>query len=164
MQRQRSKLLVQQPNTVVLHGKSNFLSGNSRSTDFDHECYTRANVAYSRATDLTVSACPVNMNGTTGMSQVISALLHGVCTLYTDDQQPVGVWVEGHFSSSRRMVSESTAAFLAAMEPQPLWIGSLPPGRIPPRPIPTTPARADVAKPPHQRRKVAPRQTAPSTQ
>ena len=58
---------------VVLHGKSNFLSGNSRCTDFDHECYTRANVAYSRATDLTVSACPVNMNGLTGVSQLIAA-------------------------------------------------------------------------------------------
>ena len=83
---------------VVLHGRSSFLSGNSRSTDFDHECYTRANVAYSRATDLTVSACPGNMHGTTGMSQVISALLHGVCTLYTNDQQPVGVWVKGSYT------------------------------------------------------------------
>ena len=72
---------------VVLHGKSTFLSGSSRSNDFDHECYTRANVAYSRATDLTVSACPVNMHGATGVSQVIAALLHGVCTLYTNDQQ-----------------------------------------------------------------------------
>ena len=72
---------------IVLHGKANFLSGTSRSTDFDHECHTRANVAYSRATDLTVSACPVNMHGTTGVSQVLSALLHGVCTLSTDDQQ-----------------------------------------------------------------------------
>ena len=111
---------------VVLHGKSNFLSGTSRSTDFDHECNTRANVAYSRATDLTVSACPVNMNGTTGIAQDISALLHGVCTLYTNDQQTVDVRVEGNFSSSRRMVSESNGAFLAAMEPQPLWTGSLP--------------------------------------
>ena len=111
---------------IVLHGKSNFLSGTSRSTDFDHECYTRANVAYSRATDLTVSACPVNMHGTTGVSQVLSALLHGVCTLYTNDQQTVNVRVEGNFSTSRKLVSESTAAFLAAMEPQPLWTGSLP--------------------------------------
>ena len=111
---------------MVLHGKSNFLSGNSRSTDFDHECYTRANVAYSRATDLTVSACPVNMNGITGVSQVISALLRGACTLHTNDTEPVGVFVEGSFSSSRGKVSESTAAFLDAMEPQPLWIGPIP--------------------------------------
>ena len=111
---------------IALHGKSNFLSGTSRSADFDHECYTRANVAYSRATDLTVSACPVNMHGTTGVSQVLSALLHGVCTLYTGDQQTVNVRVEGGFSTSPKLVSESTAAFLAAMEPQPLWTGSLP--------------------------------------
>ena len=111
---------------IVLHGKSNFLSGTSRGTDFDHECYTRANVAYSRATDLTVSACPVNMHGATGMSQVLSALLHGVCTLCTNDQQTVKVRVEGEFSASRKLVSESTAAFFAATEPQPLWTGSLP--------------------------------------
>ena len=48
---------------VVLHGKSTFLSGTASGNDFDHECYTRANVAYSRATDLTISACPVNMQG-----------------------------------------------------------------------------------------------------
>ena len=35
---------------VVVHGKSTFLSGTSRGNDYDHECYTRANVAYSRAT------------------------------------------------------------------------------------------------------------------
>ena len=111
---------------VVLHGKSTFLSGTSRSNDFDHECYTRANVAYSRATDLTVSACPVNMHGTTAVSQVIDALLHGACTLYTNDQQTSSARVWGNFSVSRKLVSESTAAFHAAMEPQPLWTGSLP--------------------------------------
>ena len=61
---------------VVLHGKSTFLSGTARGNDVDHECYTRANVAYSRATDLTVSVCPVNMQGTTGIrSQFGSSLL-----------------------------------------------------------------------------------------
>ena len=53
---------------IVLHGRSNFLSGTSGGTDLDHECYTRANVAYSRATDLTISACPLNMHGTTGVT------------------------------------------------------------------------------------------------
>ena len=66
------------------------------------------------------------MHGTTGVSQVLSALLHGVCTLYTDGQQTVKVRVKGEFSVSRKLVSESTAAFLAATEPQPLWTGSLP--------------------------------------
>ena len=111
---------------IVLHGQSNFLSGTSRSTDFDHECYTRANVAYSRATDLTVSACPVNMHGTTGVSQVLSALLHGVCTVYTNDQQTSKGFVKGNFPVKWKWVSESTADFLAAVEPQPLWTGSLP--------------------------------------
>ena len=66
------------------------------------------------------------MHGTTGVSQVLSALLHGVCTLYTNDQQTVGVRVKGNFSTSRKLVSQSTAAFLAAMEPHPLWTGLLP--------------------------------------
>ena len=111
---------------IVLHGRSTFLSGTSSSTDADHECYTRANVAYSRATDLTISACPVNMHGTTGITQVISALLHGTCTLHTDDQQTVRVWVDGNFSTRKHWVSESTATFLTAMEPQQLWTGPLP--------------------------------------
>ena len=109
---------------VVLHGKSTFLSGTctSRGDDYDHECYTRANVAYSRATDLTISACPVNMQGTTGMSQVLSALLHGVCAVYTNDQQTCKAFVQGEFPIKWKWVSESTADFLAA----PLWNGSLP--------------------------------------
>ena len=41
---------------IVLHGQSSFLSGHSNRSDFDKECYTRANVALSRATDLTVPA------------------------------------------------------------------------------------------------------------
>ena len=66
------------------------------------------------------------MHGTAGVSQVIAALLHGVCTLYTNDQQTSSARVWGNFSVSRKLVSESTAAFHAAMEPQPLWTGSLP--------------------------------------
>ena len=75
--------------------------------------YTRANVAYSRATDLTVSACPVNMQGTTGMAQVLSALLHGACTADTNDKQTskAYLWsgllpiclVEYHHGRSRRL-------------------------------------------------------------
>ena len=34
--------------------------------------------------------------------------------------------MEGDFSTSRKLVSESTPPFLAPMEPQPLWTGSLP--------------------------------------
>ena len=48
---------------IVIHGRTSFLSGNGWNADFDKECYTRANVAYSRATDLTILACPVDMQG-----------------------------------------------------------------------------------------------------
>lgn len=111
---------------IILHGKSTFLSGTSGSSDTDPECYTRANVANSRATDLTISLCPLNMHGTAGITQVISALLHGACTLDTDDQQNVQVWYEGTFSTWPCLVSAATATFLTAMEPQQLWTGSLP--------------------------------------
>ena len=40
-------------------------------------------VALSRATDLTVLACPLNMHGLEGAAQVIAALLHGACALHT---------------------------------------------------------------------------------
>ena len=132
---------------LVLHGQSNFLCGTSRSTDFDHECYTRANVAYSRATDLMISVCPVNMHGTTGVSQVLSALLHGVCTVYTNDQQTSKVFVEGNFPVKWKWVSESTADFLAAVEPQPLWTGSLPVCLV--EYHPATQANPHVANSPH---------------
>ena len=39
--------------------------------DVGSESYTRANVACSRATDLTVLACPVNMFGIPGVLQVL---------------------------------------------------------------------------------------------
>ena len=38
---------------IVIHGVSTFLSGEGHNLDYDQECFTRANVAYSRATDLT---------------------------------------------------------------------------------------------------------------
>ena len=59
---------------IVLHGQSSFLSGHSNRSDFDKECYTRANVALSRATDLTVLACPLNMHGLEGAAHFF---LHG---------------------------------------------------------------------------------------
>ena len=64
---------------------STFLSGEGRNLDYDQECFTRANVAYSRATDLTILACPLNMQGMPGALQVLAALLHGVQTIYTYD-------------------------------------------------------------------------------
>ena len=65
---------------IVIHGVSTFLSGEGRHLDYDQECFTRANVAYSRATDLAILACPLNMQGMPGALQVLAALLHGVQT------------------------------------------------------------------------------------
>ena len=70
---------------IVIHGVSTFLSGEGRHLDYDQECFTRANVAYSRATDLTILACPLNMQGMPGALQVLAALLRGVQTIYTYD-------------------------------------------------------------------------------
>ena len=72
-------------------------SNPQRPSDFDKECYTRANVALSRATDLTVLACPLNMHGLEGAAQVIAALLHGACTLRTSNTMPGTAQVEGSF-------------------------------------------------------------------
>jgi len=46
--------------------------------------------------------------------------------VYTNDQQTSKAFVQGEFPIKWKWVSESTADFLAAMEPQPLWNGSLP--------------------------------------
>ena len=54
--------------------------------------------SYSRATDLTVLACPVSVHGIPGACQVVAALLHGVCTLHTSSKESDGAWVEGSFS------------------------------------------------------------------
>ena len=68
---------------IVIHGVSTFLSGDGHNLDYDQECFTRANVAYSQATDLTILACPLNTQGMPGALQVLAALLHGVQTIYT---------------------------------------------------------------------------------
>ena len=111
---------------IVLHGQSSFLSGHSNQSNFDQECYTRANVAYSRATDLTVLACPVKKHGLTGASQVIGALLHGVCTIHTSYKTSSEARVEGSFEVGKKSVQASTTAFLDAMEPHPMWDGPIP--------------------------------------
>ena len=111
---------------IVLHGQSSFLSGHSNRSDFDKECYTRANVALSRATDLTVLACPLNMHGLEGATQVIAALLHGACTLHTSNTAPSVAHVAGTFETGKPDVQAETAAFLKATEPHPLWEGPAP--------------------------------------
>lgn len=109
---------------IVLHGRTIFLSGNGHEADFDSECYTRANVAYSRATDLTILACPVNMQGIPGALQVLAALLHGVYTIHTGDSQKLQA--AGHFDMEATFVSDATAAFAEALLPHQMWTGPLP--------------------------------------
>ena len=74
-------------------------------------------MAYSRANDLTVLVCPVNMHGLTGASQVIGALLHGVCTVHTSHKTSSEARVEGTFEAGKKSVQASTTAFRDAMEP-----------------------------------------------
>ena len=56
----------------------------------------------------------------------MAALLHGVCTLHTSSKGSDGAWVEGSFAVDIHGVQASTTAFLDAMEPHPMWNGSLP--------------------------------------
>ena len=86
---------------IIIHGDSTFLSGEGRNLDFDQECFTRANVAYSRATNLTILACPSNMQGMPGALQVLAALLHGVQTIHTEEAHPVGSGKRSCFRSQK---------------------------------------------------------------
>ena len=109
---------------IVIHGESTFLSGEGRNLDYDQECFTRANVAYSRATDLTILACPLNMQGMSGALQVLAALLHGVQTIYTyDNKEPT---IRGSLDLTATQVAQATVDFQQALLPHQLWFGPLP--------------------------------------
>ena len=109
---------------IVIHGVSTFLSGEGHNLDYDQECLTRANVAYSRATDLTILACPLNMQGMPGALQVLAALLHGVQTIYTyDNKEPT---IRGSLDLAATQVAQATIVFQQALLPHPLWLGPLP--------------------------------------
>ena len=109
---------------IVIHGVSTFLSGEGHNLDYDQECFTRANVAYSRATDLTILACPLNMQGMPGALQVLAALLHGVQTIYTyDNKEPT---IRGSLDLTATQVAQATIVFQQALLPHPLWLGPLP--------------------------------------
>ena len=109
---------------IVIHGVSTFLSGEGHNLDYDQECFTRANVAYSRATDLTILACPLNMQGMPGALQVLAALLHGVQTMYTyDNKEPT---IRGSLDLTATQVAQATIVFQQALLPHPLWLGPLP--------------------------------------
>ena len=110
---------------IVIHGVSTFLSGEGRRLDYDQECFTRANVAYSRATDLTILACPLNMQGMPGALQVLAALLHGVQTIYTyDSNEEPNVF--GSLDLRVTQVAQATTFFQHALLPHPMWLGPLP--------------------------------------
>ena len=100
------------------------LSGNGLNADYDQECFTRANVAYSRATNLTMLASPLNMQGMPGALQALAALLHGVQTVHTNDARKLTAC--GSLNLEAVQVSEATAAFQVALLPHDLWFGSLP--------------------------------------
>ena len=107
---------------IVIHGVSTFLSGEGHNLDCDQECFTRANVAHSRATDLTILACPLNMQGMPGALQVLAALLHGVQTIHThDNKEPT---IRG--SLDLTATAQATTVFQQALLPHPLWLGPLP--------------------------------------
>ena len=111
---------------IVIHGVSTFLSGEEHNLDYDQECFTRANVvAYSRATDLSILACPLNMQGMPGALQVLAALLHGVQTIYTYDsnREPV---ILGSLDLTAAQVAQATIFFQQALLPHPMWLGPLP--------------------------------------
>ena len=110
---------------IVIHGVSTFLSGEGRHLDYDQECFTRANVAYSRATDLTILACPLNMQGMPGALQVLAALLHGVQTIYTYDSNDEPT-VFGSLDLRVTQVAQATSFFQHALLPHPMWLGPLP--------------------------------------
>ena len=110
---------------IVIHGVSTFLSGEGRHLDYDQECFTRANVAYSRATDLTILACPLNVQGMPGALQVLAALLHGVQTIYTYDSNDEPT-VFGAVDLRVTQVAQATSFFQHALLPHPMWLGPLP--------------------------------------
>ena len=81
-------------------------------------------MAYSRATNLTILACPLNMQGMPGALQVLAALLHGVQTIYTyDGREPT---IRGSLDLTAIQVEQATAAFQQALLPHELWSGPLP--------------------------------------
>ena len=95
---------------------------------YDQECFTRANVAYSRATDLTILACPLNMQGMPGALQVLAALLHGVQTIYTyDNEEPT---IRGSLDLTATQVAQATIVFQQALLPHPMWLGPHHQGKV----------------------------------
>ena len=79
----------------------------------------------SRATDLTILACPLNMQGMPGALQVLAALLHGVQTIHTYDSNKESNIV-GSLDLTVTQVAQATTSFQQALLPHPMWCGPLP--------------------------------------
>ena len=81
-------------------------------------------MAYSRATNLTILACPLNMQGMPGALQVLAALLHGVQSIDTyNDKEPV---VRGSLDLTPIQVEKASAVFHQALMLHQVWSGPLP--------------------------------------
>ena len=79
----------------------------------------------SRATDLTILAGPLNMQGMPGALQVPAALLHGVQTIHTNDSNKEPNIV-GSLDLTVTQVEQATTFFQQALLPHPMWCGPLP--------------------------------------
>ena len=103
-----------------------------RNLDDDQECFTRANVAHSRATNLTILACPLNMQGMPGALQVLAALLHGVQSIDTyGDRKPV---MQGSPDLTPIQAEKATTLFHQALPPPSMvWPPACVPSRASPR-------------------------------
>ena len=75
--------------------------------------------------DLTILACPLNMQGMPGALQVLAALLHGVQTIYTyDSNKEPNIF--GSLDLRATQVAQATTFFQHALLPHPMWLGPLP--------------------------------------
>ena len=81
-------------------------------------------MAHSRATNLTILACPLNTQGMPGALQVLAALLRGVQSIDADgDKEPM---IRGSLDLTPIQVEEATAVFHQALMPHQVWSGRLP--------------------------------------
>ena len=85
-----------------------------QNLDFDQECFTRANVAHSRAANLTILACPLNMQGMPGALQALAALLME-CKPHTP--MMTEITIQGSLDLTAIQVRNATAAFHQALLP-----------------------------------------------
>ena len=123
MQKLQSKLQVPRPNTASLFtGRQP--SSVEKGTTWTMTRSVSHEQMWHTATDLTILACPLNMQGMPGALQVLAALLHCVQTIYTyDNKEPT---IRGSLDLTATQVAQATIVFQQALLPHPLWLGPLP--------------------------------------